>query len=108
MFPFEDLDHLRNVINLLYKNIQDPNLPVRVNAAVSLIKMLTHDIAVDFVRPGLEPIIKIYLKLIDDIEYDELIESLKRIVEVFESEISPYAFQLCQKLGEAYVRLIEQ
>jgi len=64
---------------------------VRVNAAISLIKMLNHEIAVEFVRPGLEAIIKIYLKLIDDIDYDELIESLKRIVEVFESEISPFA-----------------
>jgi hypothetical protein len=82
-------------------------LPVRVNAAVSLIKLLTQDIAVEFVRPGLETIIKIYLKLIDDIDYDELIESLKRIVEVFEDEIAPYAIQLCSKLGEAYLRLIE-
>lgn len=82
-------------------------MPVRVNAAVSLIKLLTQDIAVEFVRPGLETIIKIYLKLIDDIDYDELIESLKRIVEVFEDEIAPYAIQLCSKLGEAYLRLIE-
>jgi len=108
IFPFDDQDHLRSVLNLLYQNIQQPDLPVRVNAAVSLIKMLNHEIAVDFVRPGLETIIKIYLKLIDDIDYDELIESLKRIVEVFESEISPYAVQLCSKLGEAFLRLTEQ
>jgi hypothetical protein len=45
--------------------------------------------------------------LIDDIDYDELIESLKRIVEVFENEIGPYAIDLCSKLGEAYLRLTE-
>lgn len=106
-FPFENQDHLRKVLDSLYRNVQHRDLPVRVNAAVSLIKMLNHEMAVEFVRPGLEPIIKIYLKLIDDIDYDELIESLKRIVEVFENEISPYAVQLCTKLGEAYVRLAE-
>ena len=42
-------------------------------------------------RPALGTIIKIHLKLIDDIDYDELIEPLKRIVEVFEEEIAPYA-----------------
>jgi hypothetical protein len=68
---------------------------VRVNAAVALIKMLSHEAAINFVRPGLGDIIKIYLKLIDDIDYDELINSLRKIVEVFESEISPYAVQLC-------------
>ena len=49
--------------------------------------------------------IKIYLKLIDDIDYDELITSLKKIVDVFDEEIAPYAVQLCQKLSEAFLRL---
>jgi len=64
---------------------------VRVNAAIALIKMLEHEIAVEFLRPGLETVIKIYLKLIDDIDYDGLIECLKTIVDVFEEEIGPYA-----------------
>lgn len=66
-------------------------MPVRVNAAIALIKMLEHEIAVEFLRPGLETVIKIYLKLIDDIDYDGLIECLKTIVDVFEEEIGPYA-----------------
>ena len=49
--------------------------------------------------------IRIYLKLIDDIDYDELITSLKKIVDVFEEEIGPYALDLCTKLGEAFMRL---
>lgn len=64
---------------------------MRVNAAIALIKMLEHEIAVEFLRPGLETVIKIYLKLIDDIDYDGLIECLKTIVDVFEEEIGPYA-----------------
>lgn len=51
--------------------------------------------------------IKIYLKLIDDIDYDELIESLKVIVEIFSEEIAPYAEELCLRLGESYCRLME-
>jgi len=59
------------------------------------------------VRPGLSKVIKIYLKLIDDIEYDELIECLRRIVDIFSDEIAPYALELCSSLGESFVRLIE-
>lgn len=80
---------------------------MRVNAAVSLIRLLDHPAAVEFIRPGLSQVIRIYLKLIDDIDYDELIESLKRIVDVFEEEIGPYALDLCQKLSEAFLRLHE-
>ena len=36
-FTFENDAHLRTVLDSLYKNIQHPDLPVRVNAAVSLI-----------------------------------------------------------------------
>ena len=48
------------------------------------------------------------MKLIDDIDYDELITSLKKIVDVFEEEIGPYALDLCTKLGEAFMRLSDQ
>jgi hypothetical protein len=78
---------------------------VRVNAAIALIKMLSHEVAVEFISPVLGTLIRIFLKLIDDIDYDELIEALRTIVEVFEEEIGPYALELCTKLGEAYIRL---
>lgn len=47
------------------------------------------------------------MKLIDDIDYDELVDSLKIIVEIFSEEIAPYAEELCLRLGESYVRLME-
>ena len=68
---------------------------MRVNSAIALIKFLDQPAAVEFIRPGLDSVIKIYLKLIDDIDYDELIDSLKRIVEVFEDSIAPHALELC-------------
>ena len=80
---------------------------MRVNSAIALIKFLDQPSAVEFIRPGLDSVIKIYLKLIDDIDYDELIDSLKKIVEVFENEIGPHAIELCEKLSDAYMRLFE-
>jgi hypothetical protein len=83
------------VINAVYQNLQDTDLSVRVNAAVSLIELLYHEIGVALLRPGLGTIIRIYLKLIDEIDYDQLIISLKTIVEIYEEEIAPYALELC-------------
>jgi len=81
-------------------------LPVRVSAAVSLIQMLHHDIAQEIVRPALGQVIRIYIKLIDDIEYDELIDGVRMIVEIYESEIAPYALDLCKSFSESYLRLL--
>ena len=107
-FEFKSDEHLAAALDALYQNLSHGDLPVRVNAAIALIKLLDQETAVTFIRPGLNDVIKIYLKLIDDIDYDELIESLRKIVDVFEDEIGPHAEDLCGKLGEAYLRLHEQ
>ena len=68
--------------------------------------LLIHDLAIEFCRPGLEVLLKTYLKIMDDIDFDQLIEALKHLVDVYHDEIAPYAVSLCQKLGEAYLRLL--
>jgi hypothetical protein len=45
--------------------------------------------------------------MIDEIDYDELVDSLKVIVEIFSEEIAPYAEELCVRLGESFLRLME-
>jgi hypothetical protein len=107
-FPFSNEDHLRHVLNGIYQNLLHNDLPVRVEAALALNRMLSHDIAIEFLRPGLEHLLKTYLKIMDDIDFDELVKALQELVEVYEEEIAPFAVGLCQKLGEAYLRLISQ
>jgi hypothetical protein len=99
-------EHLRHVLNGIYQNLTHPELPVRVEAAMAMDALLTHDLAIEFCRPGLEVLLKTYLKIMDDIDFDQLIEALKHLVEVYHDEIAPYAVSLCQKLGDAYLRLL--
>lgn len=49
---------------------------------------------------------KVYLKIMDEIDYEELINALKNMVEIYEDEIAPYADSLCKKLSQAYVRIV--
>jgi hypothetical protein len=44
----------------------------------------------------------------DVIDFHEVVESLKKLIDVYDEEIAPYAVSLCTKLGEAYLRLIAQ
>jgi len=68
--------------------------------------LLEHETAIEFVRPGLETILSIYLKIMDDIDYDELIDSLRVLVEVFADDVGPHALRLCDKLATAFIRLL--
>ena len=46
-------EHLKHVLNAIYDNLNHSELPVRVEAALALHKLLCHDLAVQFLRPGL-------------------------------------------------------
>jgi importin-7 len=99
-------EHLQHVLNAIYESLNHSELPVRVDAAIALHQLLKHELAVEFLRPGLETLLKTFLKIMDDIDFDELVEALKTLVEVYHDEIAPYAVSLCSKLGEAYLRLV--
>lgn len=101
-------EHLKHVLNGIYDNLNHSELPVRVESALALHKLLCHELSVSFLRPGLEMLLKTYLKIMDDIDFDELVEALKTLVDVYREEIAPYAVSLCSKLSEAYLRLIAQ
>jgi hypothetical protein len=105
-FPFNNQDHLRGALNAIYENLHHQDLPVRVESALALNNLLNHEIAVEFIRPGLESLLKTYLKIMDDIDFDALVQALQNIVDIYQNEIAPYAVGLCSKLGEAFIRLI--
>jgi hypothetical protein len=44
----------------------------------------------------------------DEIDFEDLVGALRKIVEVFEEEIAPFACSLCIKLSEAHIRLTNQ
>lgn len=70
--------------------------------------MLDHEEAINFIRPGLEQILRVFLKIMDEIDFEDLVGALRKIVEVFQDEIAPFAVSLCYKLSEAHVRLSSQ
>ena len=43
----------------------------------------------------------------DEVDFEELVNSLKKLVEVFSDEVAPYAKSLCMKLSEAFIRLVQ-
>jgi hypothetical protein len=72
------------------------NVVVRVEAAMALSSLLKHQEAVvGFLRPGLGDVLKMYLKIMDEIDFEELVGALRIIVDTYDEEIAPYAVSLC-------------
>lgn len=83
------------------------HIVVRVEAALALSELLDHENVADFVRAGLGNILKVFIKIMDEIDFEDLVKALRKIVDIFNEEIAPYAISLCQKLSQAHIRLIQ-
>jgi len=93
-------------IDKIVKHLYSQHIAVKVEAAVAISELLVHEAAVGFIRPGLGDVLKIFLKIMDEIDFEDLVKALRTIVEIYGDEIAPYAVSLCQKLSQAYIRLV--
>lgn len=79
---------------------------MRLTAATSIHKLLHNDEACAFLKPALKNILEQYLKIMSEIDSEELVGALEEIVKHFKDDIGPYAIDLTTQLVTAYQRLI--
>jgi len=87
---------------------EDQPLPVRFQAACALEKILRHDVAMRFIAPGLDQMLKCYLSLMNEFDNEELVAAFENLMTIFQDDIQPYAADICKHLKQQYVRLIGQ
>ncbi|KAI6098151.1 armadillo-type protein [Pisolithus sp. B1] len=89
--------------------LDDPELPVRVQAALALTKMAeAYDSVRDAIAPQVGKVIQDLLKLSDETDLDVLNNSMEAMVERFQDELLPVATQLTGRLCESYMRLARE
>jgi len=98
------LTALRSVITCL----KDKELPVRVRAALSLRHLIQNDIGREEVRQILPQLLDAFFNLMNEIDNDELVNTLDIIIERYRDEMEPYAVLLCKKLSEMILRILSE
>ncbi|THH18363.1 hypothetical protein EW146_g2600 [Bondarzewia mesenterica] len=91
--------------------LDDPQLPVRVQAALALTEMVSaHEPVRAVVAPqvGKLTIALDLLKLSDETDLDILNNSMESMVEQFQDELLPVAAQLTARLCDSYLRLARE
>ena len=107
-FKFVDSEHVKHAVDAIYQCLFSEYLPVKFQAANSLSEMLNSDIAVDFLKPALKNTLEAYLKILEEIDSEELINSLEVIMGKYADDIGPYAVQLTQQLTNKYHALVTE
>jgi hypothetical protein len=97
-FKYENEPTLKQAVDGVYKNLFSEELPVRLSAAVALSRLLDNKTAQDFLRPALRSIFEVYLKTIEEIESEDLVQSLNEFMTVFQNDIAPFTVQIATNL----------
>lgn len=110
---FESLDFKDpNNLTIIYRNIlesmADPDLPVRVEAALALQPLIRHDPIRTMMQQNIPQIMQQLLKLANEVDVDALANVMEDFVEVFAAELTPFAVALSEQLRDTYVRIVRE
>ena len=110
---FESLDFKDpNNLTVIYRNIlesmADPDLPVRVEAALALQPLIRHDPIRTMMQQNIPQIMQQLLKLANEVDVDALANVMEDFVEVFARELTPFAVALSEQLRDTYVRIVRE
>jgi importin-7 len=78
--------------------LDDPELPVRCQAALALQPLLRHPYVVQTMRPQIPQIMQRLLALVNEIDADMLSMVMEEFVEQFSDELTPYTVDLAATL----------
>ncbi|EIN12803.1 ARM repeat-containing protein [Punctularia strigosozonata HHB-11173 SS5] len=97
--------HLKAVATAL----DDPELPVKVQAALALTEMVKrHEKVREAVSPQVGKVIQDLLKMADETDLDILNSCMETMVDYFQDELVPVAAQLAARLCDSYLRLVRE
>jgi hypothetical protein len=110
---FEQLDFKdQGNLVIIYRNIlecmADPELPVRVEAALALQPLIRHDVIRTSMQQNIPQIMQQLLKLANEVDVDALSNVMEDFVEVFAAELTPFAVALSEQLRDTYLRIVRE
>ncbi|PYI21977.1 ARM repeat-containing protein [Aspergillus violaceofuscus CBS 115571] len=103
---FQDPNNLMIIYRNILESMTDPELPVRVEAALALQPLIRHDIIRTSMQQNIPQIMQQLLKLANEVDVDALANVMEDFVEVFSAELTPFAVALSEQLRDTYMRIV--
>ncbi|KAJ5320159.1 hypothetical protein N7508_000442 [Penicillium antarcticum] len=103
---FKDPNNLMVIYRNILESMTDPELPVRVEAALALQPLIRHDVIRTSMQQNIPQIMQQLLKLANEVDVDALANVMEDFVEVFSAELTPFAVALSEQLRDTYMRIV--
>ncbi|XP_043944138.1 importin-8 [Protopterus annectens] len=106
---FQNELNLRNAVELAKKSLlEDKEMPVKVEAAIALkVLVCNHDQAKDCIKPYIRAVMQELLHIIREMENDDLISVIQRMIHEYNQEMTAIAVDLTQHLAEIFGRVLQ-
>jgi hypothetical protein len=105
-YKFTDKSLIEIITKKICSLLTDKDLPVRVAAALAAPGLLHIPLVKEFLTPHVPKLLMIYLNLMNDIDLEEILESLTAIISSFSILIKDYALELTEQLVKTFHRLL--
>ena len=86
-------------------NLKHGDLPVRCSAGLALNSLLLRKEIANLARPHLKDVLVIFVKLIQEMDNDSLMNSLRGIFKTFKEEIKPFSVDLIKTIVEICMKI---
>lgn len=108
LLDFQDQNNLVTIYRHILDCMADPALPVRITAALALQPLIRHDIIRASMQQSIPTIMQQLLKLANEADVDALANVMEDFVEVFATELTPFAVALSEQLRDTYCRIVRE
>jgi len=104
--PILQTDHQEKALQQVCRLLDQSELPVQIEAAITLSKILTWPRAKHVIEPEIKAILSVYLGIMKLIDSEELMNSMETLVREFQSAVLPYSVELTRELTQAFQRIV--
>ena len=94
-YEFQDTSHVQKAVDGVYQACFADELPVRLSAALAMSKFVQNETAEGFLKPAIASILQVYLKIMNEIDSEALVEAFEKIVACYKDDMAPYAMEIC-------------
>lgn len=105
---FKDSENLLIIYRNILESMADPELPVRVQAALALQPLIRHNVIRTSMQQNIPQIMQQLLKLANEVDVDSLANVMEDFVEEFATELTPFAVALSEQLRDTYMRIVRE
>jgi hypothetical protein len=107
-FKFANFENIKIISDQLFKALSDNDLSIKVNACICAPSFFSHDQIKPMLDQHISTILTIYITIINEIELEELLESLENIIGIFNIKCKDFAVELTKILVQRFIVLNQQ